>query len=1299
MTNPVGSSNVSVGNAFERNTILYSTLVYQYIMVVPTGKRTTREQSKSCRLYSARAVVSSVKRNVLASKCFSSAFAWRKLPTPLPLALAASLAVVVVLAAPMYKSSAHRQTMYMYNSDPENKRSQNCQGGKIECIACSSVLHVGPKSNFRNLSGIRAPGHCLRVPDNKSRRKSIGQTVTDISSIVNRSNTPANIIKATGNTNFSCLALCSKGQLRGRHKKTYLDTLAYPFEINNAIRLLDARMALYFLFSLQYDDGDRSTTLIVSSEGHFDAPRIATKLILAHYPSGPNVEIHSNFTIYLHWEMTVADVAFQNLAFAICKKNQSCGCSQPSLGQDHNCQFLMMKDRMLRPLCCPLDFSPTMQREDQSLTYPVAQFQHPDCRSTPHLLWIRISTGKSETSLADVFQRTICMIRNKIVKGIKSQLRCQCAEYHSGISRLGGQHQCDIYDILKDYASLLGILLKQDELFDSEKVPMILPVHCAWQKRRILIHSVVFFPRYENNWNSVKIQEKRTDKLTTGIRNHAVYVTCPGAANFVFLAGSPDCMSSGVVHVEIRVQYSFFHEPHDTVVLKSNYFSDITALFDDKDCENMCGNEIPSITLRLTNTVSNALEVLKDASAFGQDFSADRRVSMWGGIFTPWWKTFPLPVNLSCCSEVATGGRVNDFCSVFIIAVSPAKLLAAFISSFLLVSLLVQASDWLTTCCYPFSVSLVESTRNDRRVDCGGLSKSDGTVALHDAPTSSCHSLEDTGVVFPTEIHGMSHKLCRRVLIPQIAGTLCAMFWDGTLFTAEKILRFFLQKWKNGVFRCRNSRRPTELRTRKPPLVFPILLLVIFLQNVAKGSERRQDIINNDVDCIDYNANAGVFNLVCREFVLDMASDFSMEDYITLEKNEVFEGNDRRIILDGPYKGLLRINATSFREAPVIRRLHMIGGKTEPGGGFVIQEKQKHFIVDSCSSSGEIESGGGICGAECSGDILITNCWSLGSILWGAWGGAGGISGARIGLNGNDDNTKVRITQCHSTGDIADGGICGWEAGRNGHLSVTKSYSTGKIDGSHGGGICGSDTGVENGFVTIEQCYSEGKISGSDTGGITGHATGASGGIVHITDSYSRGNISGAGSGGICGFQTGQWHGTVIITNVYASGHLIGWVRGGIIGSIAQSATEISIAMSVYNDLHDGSLVGENYSPETFTEDKNSGDLKDITGKVYCFGNDCWNSVDIWHTIANDFPVLAFPSSGTSTPPTKNERRQDIINGDVSCIDYDDGMFHLICSTFDLKDSNDFDTGDYITLEKNEVFEGNGNQNFIKWRV
>ena len=28
---------------------------------------------------------------------------------------------------------------------------------------------------------------------------------------------------------------------------------------------------------------------------------------------------------------------------------------------------------MLRPLCCPLDFSPTMQREDQSLTYPVAQ--------------------------------------------------------------------------------------------------------------------------------------------------------------------------------------------------------------------------------------------------------------------------------------------------------------------------------------------------------------------------------------------------------------------------------------------------------------------------------------------------------------------------------------------------------------------------------------------------------------------------------------------------------------------------------------------------------------------------------------------------------------------------------------------------------------------------------------------------------------------------------------------------------------------------------------------------------------
>ena len=209
---------------------------------------------------------------------------------------------------------------------------------------------------------------------------------------------------------------------------------------------------------------------------------------------------------------------------------------------------------------------------------------------------------------------------------------------------------------------------------------------------------------------------------------------------------------------------------------------------------------------------------------------------------------------------------------------------------------------------------------------------------------------------------------------------------------------------------------------------------------------------------------------------------------VVLQKNETFEGNGYEIDIDGysNWKGLFQIFRTgssapsSLDDAPTVRNVHIIGGETSNEGGFVVQAEQKHFIVESCSATGVIhgqgspywDGGGGICGQECAGDILITHCWSSGQIGYGA----GGIAGKTIGRNAGG---KVTITHCHSTGDIVEsigGGICGSRAGSSGgHVSMAHSYSTGKISG--GGGICGRDAGIQGGHVSIAHSHSTGEIT------------------------------------------------------------------------------------------------------------------------------------------------------------------------------------------------------------------------------
>ena len=409
-------------------------------------------------------------------------------------------------------------------------------------------------------------------------------------------------------------------------------------------------------------------------------------------------------------------------------------------------------------------------------------------------------------------------------------------------------------------------------------------------------------------------------------------------------------------------------------------------------------------------------------------------------------------------------------------------------------------------------------------------------------------------------------------------------------------------------------------RPKFPRYFFGWMLLTVPIWLICRSSMACTDIRNSlsNYNCLNYDTGSSTFSMLCS-FVWTVGNG----NCIVLRKNEIFAGNGYSIDLTGNnnWEGLFRIatdgtnGPSSLDDAPVIHDVHMLGGQTSTQGGFFIRAEQRHFIVRNCSSSGRIRgqacnpcvSGGGICGHGCAGDILITHCWSSGEIRGN---GAGGIAGREFGLNGDADN-QVMISHC---------------------------YSTGNIVGANCGGICGFSAGKSNkGMVTIKRCYSVGQISGERSGGITGGQTAHGNGHVSITNCYSRGRITGSFySGGICGISTGINSGTVILTNVYASGEIARTDAGGLIGHISEGA-KISITMSVCNG---GKMIG---SSGAVTLKKNSGDLKDITGSVYCYSNgggaeECWDTKRIWQAVDNNFPLLMvpplFPSPSQSPSPT-----------------------------------------------------------------
>ena len=321
------------------------------------------------------------------------------------------------------------------------------------------------------------------------------------------------------------------------------------------------------------------------------------------------------------------------------------------------------------------------------------------------------------------------------------------------------------------------------------------------------------------------------------------------------------------------------------------------------------------------------------------------------------------------------------------------------------------------------------------------------------------------------------------------------------------------------------------------------------------GTDIRNDALNlPGYSCLDYDASKATFFISCS-FVWP-----SEDTCILLLKNEKFEGNNHIIDLNGfgNWTGLIQISAafddgpTSLDDAPEVRNVHTTGGQTSLSGGFILRPGQNHFIVHSCSSSGEIrgsnmygEAGGGICGHACSGHIRITKCSSSGTI----GEGGGGIAGREFG---NQMDGKATITHCFSTGDIAgedSGGICGSHAGTfSGYVSISHSYSRGEIKGQWSGGICGSSAGDNDGEVFITNSHSTGDITGSSTGGICGPSAGFLSGQTSITHAYSTGEITGHWAGGICGWGTGNEGGHVSITHSHSTGDIVGSGSGGICG-------------------------------------------------------------------------------------------------------------------------------------------------------
>ena len=368
-----------------------------------------------------------------------------------------------------------------------------------------------------------------------------------------------------------------------------------------------------------------------------------------------------------------------------------------------------------------------------------------------------------------------------------------------------------------------------------------------------------------------------------------------------------------------------------------------------------------------------------------------------------------------------------------------------------------------------------------------------------------------------------------------------------------------------------HTRRTADISALGIRFVLGLMIRYIVLEQGPQpvwAADRRSDALQGTI-FITYNETAKKFDLQSSFEWRDDGESFGLLDFMTLHKNEEFDGHDIEIDLgSGVVEGLFAVHAsvTSFEEAPFIHNVRIKNGHVEASSmGFIMRENARFYRIDSCTVTGELlgQGTGGIAGglnAQNGGEIVISNCNSTGVPVKAVR--AGGIIGKEAGRNGG----IVNITNCHTVRDIGKvaegaGGIIGSQAGlEGGKLFISNCSTEGSILSENAGGICAANTG-EAAEVHIQSSHFRGNISGQASGGICGIKAGSNSGYVSIFDCSSEGNIfqTASTSGGICGAKAGDG-GEIHIQNSHFRGEIQGDEAGGISGQLmATNAGKASI--------------------------------------------------------------------------------------------------------------------------------------------
>lgn len=151
----------------------------------------------------------------------------------------------------------------------------------------------------------------------------------------------------------------------------------------------------------------------------------------------------------------------------------------------------------------------------------------------------------------------------------------------------------------------------------------------------------------------------------------------------------------------------------------------------------------------------------------------------------------------------------------------------------------------------------------------------------------------------------------------------------------------------------------------------------------------------------------------------------------------------------------------------------------------------------------------------------ITNCYADGGSVSSS--SLRGYVGGLVGINGVEQSSDAKITNCYATADVIGeryvGGLVGYNLD-----TVTNCYAAGDVTGGDKiGGLVGDNGCSDDGGCIITNCYSTGNVSGeTQVGGLVGRNGFVLGPLGtfqgNISSCYSTGSVSGTEDvGGLVG--------------------------------------------------------------------------------------------------------------------------------------------------------------------------------------